>query len=226
MRVYFERMKDNSRGVANEIKGVSSMELGVQRAGIMTFLDVELGTARFHFLTCQRVWSWASTPISAAISILSCVVAASEALALREPPSDQSERGGGGGERCSSGHSARFARGGVRWGVSFALAALSTMFTIIRPYTQRSVAREAVRRINQIGGAFDQLCAQECSESNIHAMEQLQRDLQAVRAEFSSPFMCVGVQCGNLYLRLFPYDVLLTRWRVTHRHAHALDEHL
>lgn len=190
----------------DEQKGVADPNLIIQRAGILAYLDVELGLTRFHFLACQRIWTWASTPISAAISILSCFVAASETLIIQNSKEHQGQ------DNCQSRDSS-FSDANVRRGVSFTLATLSTLHALLRPHKQLDVAREATCRVNELGDAYNQLCAENCSESNIQGLERIQRDLQGVRAEYSGPFMCVGIVCANVYLRLFTNDALLVRWR-------------
>lgn len=192
----------------------SESKLAVQYAGLSTYLDVELGMLHFQYSVSQRLWMWTSTPVSAAITVLGCIVAASESASTSSGRSSSGD--GSDNENPSNQMMASFTSHRLRQGASLALAILSALFTVVRPYRQLAHAHKALTEVRRLGGRYNRAVSR-ASVSVQETMEELQtiqRDLLEVRTHFTGPFMSCGVACANVYLSLFTQQALWTRWRL------------
>ena len=185
----------------------------VHLAGLVAYLDVELGVAKFQFSVCQQIYVWTSTPVSTIITLLGCIVAASETAFGANKDSAGSEKSTGSQERDHS--SSAFTSHQFRQGASITLAALSAIFTIVRPHSQRVCAHEALLAIEMIGQKFDRISRSHSIRQvdKISSLEEIQHDLRRIKRQYTGPFMSIGMGCAMLYLRCFPAQMLNTRWK-------------
>lgn len=173
-------------------------KLAIQYAGVVEYLNVELGMMRFHYFASQRMYTWLSTPVSGLISLLSCIVAASESLSNKDST-----------QKDNSLTSLT-----VKKNVSMSLAIISIVYISIRPYSQHESASEAIRKITRLGERFDKLRPGN-TEENLGELENIKQELISVRLKHSGVFLSLAFGISNLYLMCFPNQLLHTRWNPT-----------